>query len=246
MLLPPVSVTFKCITRRIHERTQSGASHLIAHNGHLAGSRTNRMMNPHRRLQDARNAMTTRRRIPCRARRGSARHQARRHGNARIRLPVCLLPAAPSARNIDTPFSARRWPRSTRSATSSFLIFRSRSMRPIRHLTPRYVVDRLAEIRYQRKFPDAPWLTPAANAFLASFLTVADVGFELGSGRSTLWLARRMAHVTSRASWHYECGAASSSGNGRRRGEPRNVLHIHRAARRCVSRLRPRGRTPSC
>jgi predicted O-methyltransferase YrrM len=70
-------------------------------------------------------------------------------------------------------------------------------MRPIRHLTPRYVVDRLAEIRYQRKFPDAPWLTPAANAFLASFLTVADVGFELGSGRSTLWLARRTAHVTS-------------------------------------------------
>ncbi|MFM2419471.1 MAG: hypothetical protein RL385_4194 [Pseudomonadota bacterium] len=70
-------------------------------------------------------------------------------------------------------------------------------MRPIRHLTPRYVVDRLAEIRYQRQHPDAPWLTPAANAFLASFLTAADVGLELGSGRSTLWLARRTAHVTS-------------------------------------------------
>ncbi len=65
------------------------------------------------------------------------------------------------------------------------------------HWTPRYVAGRLAVMLYERRCPDHPWLTRAANTLLSSCLRESDVGLEFGSGRGTLWLARHLAHLTS-------------------------------------------------
>jgi hypothetical protein len=70
-------------------------------------------------------------------------------------------------------------------------------MRSFAHWTPRYIVDRVGEMLYQRTHPDSPWLTEMANAILASYLRRADIGLEFGSGRSTLWFAKRVEHITS-------------------------------------------------
>jgi predicted O-methyltransferase YrrM len=70
-------------------------------------------------------------------------------------------------------------------------------MRTFRHWTPRYIKDRLLSNIYRSAYPDRPWLTPAANAFLVSFLKETDIGLEFGSGISTLWFARRTRHLTS-------------------------------------------------
>ena len=77
--------------------------------------------------------------------------------------------------------------------------------RAYRHLTPRYVVDKLRYLVDQRRYPDEPWLTRRANELLASLILPTDVGLEFGSGRSTLWLARRAHRLTSvehDRSWH--------------------------------------------
>jgi predicted O-methyltransferase YrrM len=65
------------------------------------------------------------------------------------------------------------------------------------HRTPRYVFDRLSEIAYQLRHPEAPWLTPAMVDILDTWLRPADRGLEWGAGRSTGWLARRVGHVIS-------------------------------------------------
>jgi predicted O-methyltransferase YrrM len=71
------------------------------------------------------------------------------------------------------------------------------------YLTPRYVKDRLRLIWYQRCNPTAPWLTQDAIKFLGQVIQPSDRGIEFGSGRSTLWLAHRMSHLTSVESSHY-------------------------------------------
>jgi SAM-dependent methyltransferase len=78
-------------------------------------------------------------------------------------------------------------------------------MRSFGHWTPRYIVSRIAEKNYYRTHPDLPWLTRTANEMLSTYLSPADSGLEFGSGRSTLWFARRVAHLTSvehDATWH--------------------------------------------
>ena len=78
-------------------------------------------------------------------------------------------------------------------------------MRTFRHWTPRYVSDRLRNILYIRRYPDRPWITRAAHDVLASWLRKTDSGLEFGSGRSTIWFARRVARLTSVESdpgWH--------------------------------------------
>ena len=66
-----------------------------------------------------------------------------------------------------------------------------------RHWTPRYVVDRLQLMFYARSHPDVPWLCRDAIEILNCWLKPTDRGFEWGSGRSTLWLAQRVSHLTS-------------------------------------------------
>ena len=70
-------------------------------------------------------------------------------------------------------------------------------MRSLKHWTPTYVKDRLAEMWYQKTNPDKPWLTRDANLILDSYLKKSDHGLEFGSGRSSLWLAQRVAKLTS-------------------------------------------------
>lgn len=77
--------------------------------------------------------------------------------------------------------------------------------RAYRHLTPRYVLNRLQQLAELRRHPDAPWLTRQANEMLASLILPTDVGVEFGSGRSTLWLAQRARRLTSiehDQTWH--------------------------------------------
>ncbi len=70
-------------------------------------------------------------------------------------------------------------------------------MRTFTHWTPRYVKDRLLNIWYLRHFPDRPWITPAAHDILECYLRETDVGLEFGSGRSTVWFAKRVANLAS-------------------------------------------------
>jgi SAM-dependent methyltransferase len=75
----------------------------------------------------------------------------------------------------------------------------------LRNLRPGYVIRRLGQIWFQRSYPGSPWLTEGAVRLLDSWLRPTDWGIEWGSGRSTIWLARRVAGVLSiehDARWH--------------------------------------------
>lgn len=69
--------------------------------------------------------------------------------------------------------------------------------RSFSHLTPRYIIDRTREKIYRRSHPGLPWFSPQAIAFLREYLLPTDEGLEFGSGRSTIWFARRIHHLTS-------------------------------------------------
>lgn len=78
-------------------------------------------------------------------------------------------------------------------------------MKSFSHWTPRYVFFRTIEFFYRKSHKGWPWLTYQANYFLDLFLDEDDIGFEIGSGFSTLWLASRIKHLTSvegDAGWH--------------------------------------------
>ena len=70
-------------------------------------------------------------------------------------------------------------------------------VRRFRHRTPRYIVNRARLMLHERAHPDDPWLTPAAVDLLRSLLRPADRGLEFGSGRSTIWFAKRVNALTS-------------------------------------------------
>lgn len=83
-------------------------------------------------------------------------------------------------------------------------------MRPSQLLRPRYVADRVRLAVHQRLHPDAPWLTAEATALLGDWLEPTHVGIEWGSGRSTVWFARRVRHLVSvehHGGWHAEVSA---------------------------------------
>ena len=70
-------------------------------------------------------------------------------------------------------------------------------MQSVRHWTPRYLRDRAELKLYEWQHPRAPWLTQRAVWLLDRLLKPSDVGLEWGSGRSTLWFARRSSHLVS-------------------------------------------------
>lgn len=70
-------------------------------------------------------------------------------------------------------------------------------MRSFYHLTPRYIWNRLALMRYERINPHLPWLTCDMIDILETWLRPTDIGLEFGSGRSTNWFAARVNHLTS-------------------------------------------------
>ena len=70
-------------------------------------------------------------------------------------------------------------------------------MKAFCHWTPKYIVNRLNEVLYHKRYPDHPWLTKSANCILTSYLKKSDIALEFGSGRSTLWFAARIGFLTS-------------------------------------------------
>jgi predicted O-methyltransferase YrrM len=93
----------------------------------------------------------------------------------------------------------------------------------MRHRTPRYVYNRTRLMWSERAHPDHPWLTPEAVRLLASMLRTSDRGAEFGSGRSTIWFAGRVAHLTSVE--HDKCWYDEVSAQIRGRGMT-NVTYI--------------------
>lgn len=58
---------------------------------------------------------------------------------------------------------------------------------------------------YQLFHPDHPWISPKAIQFCEKILKAPMVGFEWGSGRSTLWFGQRLKELTSieqNEEWH--------------------------------------------
>lgn len=69
--------------------------------------------------------------------------------------------------------------------------------RTYRHWTPRYIKSRLGVMLNEKIHPGNPWLSADAVRLLDQLLKPTDVGVEFGSGRSTIWFAKRLAHLTS-------------------------------------------------
>lgn len=65
------------------------------------------------------------------------------------------------------------------------------------HWTPRYIYNRLYLAVVEFIHPDWPWLTKDAVLILDKLLNQDDIGLEFGSGRSTLWFAKKINHLIS-------------------------------------------------
>jgi len=79
-------------------------------------------------------------------------------------------------------------------------------MKRFQHWSPRYILARLKDIQYRRRFPNKPWLTPIAIDIIDQWLQPDDIGVEFGSGRSTIWFAKRVNFMTSvenNAEWYH-------------------------------------------
>jgi len=69
-------------------------------------------------------------------------------------------------------------------------------MDSVRHWTPNYVKSRTRQVLYELCHQHGRWLCPDALRFLDGWLEPTDVGFQWGSGDGTLWLAKRVRHLT--------------------------------------------------
>lgn len=66
-----------------------------------------------------------------------------------------------------------------------------------KHHTLRYIIARTKQYLYQKRHPNAPWLTSQSVFLLNELIKKSEVGFEFGSGRSTKWLATRCKYLYS-------------------------------------------------
>ena len=85
-----------------------------------------------------------------------------------------------------------------------------------KHRTPKYIWNRVRLWRYHKRYPNYPWITETANVILSTYVRPTDVGVEFGSGRSTLWIAKHVKHLTSvehNKEWHDRI-STSLKGNG--------------------------------
>lgn len=69
--------------------------------------------------------------------------------------------------------------------------------RSFAHWNARYLYDRARQKLLIRRNPDWPWVTAEAVRMLEQLLRPDDVGIEYGSGRSTLWFAKRLKRIVS-------------------------------------------------
>lgn len=89
-------------------------------------------------------------------------------------------------------------------------------MRPIRHVTPRYIYNRVQWKLFEMKNPDKPWVNQEANRLLQTLLVKTDRAIEWGSGRSTKWFSQKVGHLTSVESdtdWYNRVSADLKSSN---------------------------------
>jgi len=70
-------------------------------------------------------------------------------------------------------------------------------MRKYSHWTFSYIYFRLRDILFRNLNPSAPWLTPDAIDFLNETLKKEFNGLEYGSGRSTIWFAKKVNNLIS-------------------------------------------------
>lgn len=67
----------------------------------------------------------------------------------------------------------------------------------VSYLSPRCLYGLVRRRLWRKLNPDAPWLSQEAVEILESRLKPSDVGLEWGSGKSTVWFAQRVTHLTS-------------------------------------------------
>lgn len=99
-------------------------------------------------------------------------------------------------------------------------------MRPLKHLTPRYIVNKLRYLYYMKQNPEVPWLTQQAISLLSTWLKPTDIGLEWGSGRSTIWFAKRVKHLTS---IEHDLAWYNRIKHNIQKSNIKNVLLIHRS-----------------
>lgn len=66
-----------------------------------------------------------------------------------------------------------------------------------KHWNLNYILSKLKVKLYEYQYPQAPWLTSTANEILDELLSPSDIALEYGSGRSTLWISKRVRTLTS-------------------------------------------------
>jgi len=69
--------------------------------------------------------------------------------------------------------------------------------RNYKHLSLRYIYDRILVLFDESRNPENPWLTADAVKILETLLKKDDIGVEFGSGRSTVWFARKINRLVS-------------------------------------------------
>ncbi len=67
----------------------------------------------------------------------------------------------------------------------------------IRLWTPRYTYNRIRYYVFEKRNKDKPWITQDAIKVIENILQKDFVGLEFGSGRSTVWYAKQIEHLTS-------------------------------------------------
>ena len=81
---------------------------------------------------------------------------------------------------------------------------RGRLLKPEK-LNPFYLWRYAVQQAFQRQHPEAPVIVANAVIILDNWLRSTDHGLEWGSGRSTTWLAARVAHLVAvehDPTWH--------------------------------------------
>jgi hypothetical protein len=67
----------------------------------------------------------------------------------------------------------------------------------VNHWSFQYIKNRICLAIWQKNNPKSPWLVKDAISYLDAWLCRSDVGVEWGSGRSTVWLAKRISKLIS-------------------------------------------------
>jgi predicted O-methyltransferase YrrM len=82
-------------------------------------------------------------------------------------------------------------------------------MKKMNHWNAYYIRSRVKEIIDHKMRPEDPWLTRQAIDLLGQLLKPTDTAVEFGSGRSTIWFAKHVGHLTSvehSPEWHKMIG----------------------------------------